>query len=85
MSTLIQKRSQFQKLYKIFLKTGYSAVEGTAKNQRPLIKALIREKFEKYKDCTDPSLLRELKPKGTHTFYFTHWIVTGLFGSKKHA
>lgn len=60
----LQRKLQFQKLYRTFLKTGYTAVEKTALNQKPHVKALIRQQFEKYKNCNDPSTLKELKPKG---------------------
>ncbi|ORE10534.1 hypothetical protein BCV72DRAFT_14970 [Rhizopus microsporus var. microsporus] len=61
------KASHLKRLYKLFLKTGYAAVEGTAKNQKPMIKGLIRQGFDRYVYCTDPTILRELRPKVENT------------------
>ncbi|CAO3702901.1 unnamed protein product [Rhizopus stolonifer] len=66
----LQRKLQFQKLYRMFLRTGYTAVEKTALNQKPQVKALIRRRFEKYKYCNDPSILKELKPKVMNTLEF---------------
>lgn len=69
------KASHLKRLYKLFLKTGYAAVEGTAKNQKPMIKGLIRQGFDRYVYCTDPATLRELRPKGTLFTTHTHTLI----------
>ncbi|KAI9277440.1 hypothetical protein BY458DRAFT_504988 [Sporodiniella umbellata] len=66
----LQRRLQFQKLYKAFLKSGCAAVEGASRNHKPQVKALIRQRFEKHRTCNDLPTLQAMKPKVLNTLEF---------------